>query len=528
MPKFGLKCFLGSFICSLGAVYAATEVYLTLSAEQKNQVAVISENEPKDIELFADNEESDAIYEKLRTVNTPKTDTAVKVSDKGIKQPATAKSEVQETLPVNIEKTEEKVALQSDILYMPEDDDDDRPAVISTKPYDVADNNTQASEAVQTADNTDTLAPEDEELQIADAAEAPVYVIPLIHNYQVNPTNVAVSSQSENNRIAMASQNVSIDNLGIEQPQNDKAIIDSPWDTAETANKHITKNKLDDFNKEHQKDVAALDKNEHKEAQSDKETQVAYKMMRNQVIPIPDEIMNDENLTPQLAYSEENKKIEKALLKKKQEQAEHSPAPQNTTNAKAMTIPNIRKEKTAAEKQPAKETTKAKEKSKSLSDSIAAWFSGSDDKSADEEVSEEIAKNAERNSGTSSSFRKLLGINGGKDSNIAPTELKLFFQPNRAEISGQTLEWLHAFAENVINNENVIIEIRIDGSTAYELQKKRLNLLYTILANNNVDYDKINIIFTDREPNSFIIRNVRYATEEELLKATRKADNPWF
>ena len=55
-----------------------------------------------------------------------------------------------------------------------------------------------------------------------------------------------------------------------------------------------------------------------------------------------------------------------------------------------------------------------------------------------------------------------------------------------------------------------------------------LNLLYSILVNNGVDYNKINIIFTDREPNSFIIRNVRYASEEDAINAHKKAYNPWY
>ena len=103
------------------------------------------------------------------------------------------------------------------------------------------------------------------------------------------------------------------------------------------------------------------------------------------------------------------------------------------------------------------------------------------------------------------------------------------FQPNRAEISGQTLEWLHAFSENAVKYENVLVEIRISKSAPYELQQKRLKLLYRILANNGVEYNKVNIIFTDREQNSFIIRNVRYATEEEQKKAlAAKTYSPWY
>jgi hypothetical protein len=118
-----------------------------------------------------------------------------------------------------------------------------------------------------------------------------------------------------------------------------------------------------------------------------------------------------------------------------------------------------------------------------------------------------------------------LGSKGPQD--IVPTELKLAFQPNRAEISGQTLDWLHAFADNAVQNDNVVVEIRVDRSASYEVQKKRLKLLYKILADNGVGSNKVNIIFTDREPNSFIIRNVRYASDEARIEAVRHSSNPW-
>ena len=89
---------------------------------------------------------------------------------------------------------------------------------------------------------------------------------------------------------------------------------------------------------------------------------------------------------------------------------------------------------------------------------------------------------------------------------IMPTEMRLSFQPNRAEISGQTLRWIQAFAARAANNPEIGIEIRIDGTSAMELQQKRLNLLHNILTNRGVEYSKINTIFTNREPNSFILR----------------------
>ena len=89
-----------------------------------------------------------------------------------------------------------------------------------------------------------------------------------------------------------------------------------------------------------------------------------------------------------------------------------------------------------------------------------------------------------------------------------PTEMRLSFQPNRAEISGQTLRWIQAFAARAAEDNTMTIEIRIDGTSGMELQQKRLNLLHNILTNKGVEYSKINTVFTSREPNSFIIRTV--------------------
>ena len=91
---------------------------------------------------------------------------------------------------------------------------------------------------------------------------------------------------------------------------------------------------------------------------------------------------------------------------------------------------------------------------------------------------------------------------------IVPTELKLSFQPDRAEISGTTLHWLKLFSESAIENQS-FLQIRLNASTATELQKKRLNLLYTIFMNNGVDFKKVDTVFSLTEPNAFIIRTIK-------------------
>ena len=239
-------------------------------------------------------------------------------------------------------------------------------------------------------------------------------------------------------------------------------------------------------------------------------------MVKNILIPIPEEIANDQNLTPQLSYSEENKKLSEKLKKSGIIDSDDSDA--NNNKPEITPIPTQAQSESAENnKEPS---------TSSLTDSIAAWFSSPASKNNDAPKTE-TTDSAEKSS-QSSAFSRLLGLGAKKDNNIAPSELKLAFQPNRAEISGQTLDWLKAFSTNAVNNDDVFVEIRIDGSSSFELQQKRLNLLYSILINNGVDYNKINIIFTDREPNSFIIRNIRYASEDDANKARKKAYSPWY
>lgn len=219
------------------------------------------------------------------------------------------------------------------------------------------------------------------------------------------------------------------------------------------------------------------------------ETKVAYQMVPNLLIPIPDDIANDPNLTPQLSYSPDDKPAKKGEVK---ESAAETPADEGGLNED--------------------------EKKTGLFKSITSWFAGNKDKSKDENPQTEISQS----SGQSRSTFDFFGVGNkfpgqSKPAKILPAELRLSFQPNRAEISGQTLRWIHAFADNARDNDDLYIEIRIDGTGSFALQKKRLNLLSTILANRGVDYRKINIVFTSREPNSFIIRNIRFNNNEEVV-----------
>ena len=538
MPNFGWKCFIGSFLFSLAAVFASTKVYLLLPIEHQNPVEkpAFEDIETKNIDLFADNEEANPIVEKFNEINNNQAQMAAL-------QDISSTTEKQKNVQADISATDEEAkplelsSLSSDVLYAPDEDtsevsvsDTDNSANDDiTETPEVSENqetdsmNSTSSEHAISVEN-----PEDEDLQIADAAEAKPFTIPLMHNFQVAAQKVEISNEAANSQVALASNNVLIQNIGTEnkiasasgEPSNlvsDTTENDSdPWEVAAVGNSHITKNKIDSFTNDENKTMEALDQDKIAEAKSPNEKQVAYKMVKNILIPIPEDIANDENLTPQLSYSEENKKLSEKLQK---EGILNPPAPtkEETKN----------KEETPTTPVPlANNQSENKPSEPSLTDSIAAWFSSSSASDNNSANNKKDKDKKEENSG--SAFSKLLGLGAKKDSNIAPSELKLAFQPNRAEISGQTLDWIKAFSLNAVNNENVFVEIRIDGSSSFELQQKRLNLLYSILVNNGVDYNKINIIFTDREPNSFIIRNVRYASEEDANKARKKAYNPWY
>lgn len=548
MPRFGWKCFVGSFLFSLAAVFAAAKVYLLLPAEKSTEQTANFENlETKNIDLFANDEENNPIIEKFNEINKPAAPEAaspVIATENDITEevPEIVTAEAEPALP----QAEETFDNSSSVLYAPDDDDfsaAEKPAPTLALKNDIISEPAEekaAAEAENPEQNSEIADAENEEtLKIADASEAKAFTIPLLHNFETPKQNVKVSSEADNSQVALASNNVRMQNLGTQNKIASASVETSapaekvqetpyvdPWVVATAGNEHIAKNKLDAINNSEEVKNAAADLKAPEPAKSDNEKKVAYKMMKNILIPIPEDIANDENLTPQLSYSEENKKLSKKLMQSGElsgDTSAHDDTETEKDSAPAAKPQDIGT--TPLPQQPAADSqTKSSSSSVSLTDSIAAWFSSS---AKDKSSNTESEKQNSSSSGDSA-FSKLLGLGKKDNSGIAPSELKLAFQPNRAEISGQTLEWLKAFSDNAVKNDDVFIEIRIDGSGSYELQQKRLNLLYSILINNGVDYNKINIIFTDREPNSFIIRNVRYASEEDANKARKKAYNPWY
>ena len=532
MPRFGWKCFIGSFLFSLAMVFAAAKVSFWLPENNQDSAETnFDDLQTKDIELFANSEEPNPIAEKFREINgrslVTDPDFAEIQDNKAEEKPIVSAAAEPVVLPD--EPQTEQADNSSEILFAPEGDELDE--VLPAEKEDSAElaQNSATKEISAAKEKNPEIADieNEEPLKIADAAEAKMFSIPIMHNFSEPEKEVKVSSEAEGSQVALASNNVRLQNLGTTNrlamasvetdtsgkiTDNEEPYID-PWVVATAGNEHVAKNQMSS------KDSivpTALEVETPKPAEAGKETKVAYKMMKNILIPIPEDIANDENLTPQLSYSEENKKLSERL--KQSGELGDTAAKDEEPKEEIKTTPLPKTENST------EQTETPINNASSLTDSIAAWFS-SGSKKTEEETADKAQNEAKSGS---SAFSKLLGLGRKDNSGIAPSELKLAFQPNRAEISGQTLEWLKAFSDNAVKNDDVFIEIRIDGTGSYELQQKRLNLLYSILVNNDVDYNKINIIFTDREPNSFIIRNVRYASEEDANKARKKAYNPWY
>ncbi len=298
-------------------------------------------------------------------------------------------------------------------------------------------------------------------------------------------TSVEIATAAPDNQIAMAEGGtLDVESIAVKPTlENDRIsgrewhemtardIEESPWvvakGTRNPKNNHVLE---EDFYKGlNESEIADILNRPEAMADEDNQVQTA-EMVKNILIPIPEDILNDKNLTPQLV------------------------SPKKSLDRKNP--------------QPEEENVAEEEKSGGLFKSLASMFSSSDSSESDDVTSDEETtekpKKAKKRKGLFSAF--------GSDktpTKILPAEMRLSFQPGRAEISGTTLRWIQAFANKVIEDPNVILEVRIDRTSSFELQQKRLNLLHNILTNKGVDYGKINTVFTSREPNSFIIRTLR-------------------
>lgn len=336
----------------------------------------------------------------------------------------------------------------------------------------------------------------------AESTAAPVeeenVIVPLQRSFASrNAEDIEIATAAPQSQVAMMGDTAATGALAIEKQNAPEEKItkvwhpmseesnDSPWVVAK-GNKFSKNSQVaEQFANISDSEVDKM-LNMPKAAEEGEEVQVT-EMVKNILIPIPEDIMNDKNLTPQLVSPKKNK------------------------NA-------------AEEDDAATESENTEEKKEGILKSIASIFSSKNSDEADKSAADE-SDNAPKKKGLFSAFDRKEKSSFKK---ILPAEMKLSFQPGRAEISGQTLRWIEAFANKAIEDDSVILQIRIDQTSSFELQQKRLNLLHNILTNKGVGYHKIDTVLTSREPNSFIIRTLKIndnSKNDSLRSNNRKALN---
>ena len=327
--------------------------------------------------------------------------------------------------------------------------------------------------------NEDTNGIEDEEILSINTDD----IIPIeINNSHIK--NAQINSESTDEKVAM---------LPEETPYFDEIVEsskESPWVIAK-GSKHIDNKML----LENNINVSSAITPNETIIKEDLSFEVAKKIKQNIIFPIPDEILNDEDLTPTFINTDNTNKKTKEQNKEKQ--------------------PKLIEKKIVET-----ENTQPKDNQNTIINNISSWFNKGEAKEEEKQkrtkTTPPIYSTQEtKNTNTTTkpqdfgefyeALQKTKQIHSQK--RITPSELKLSFNPERAEISGQTLRWLKAFSEKT-NEESSFIQVILDATTSTELQRKRLNLLYTIFINNNVDLNKVDTVFTNIEPNTFIIRTV--------------------
>lgn len=358
------------------------------------------------------------------------------------------------------------------------------------------------------------------ETKVITKISEPEKPLPLLYNKKnAAPINVNIGKPSDLNHVAMKISDVPIESMT--PPQSDseekspdkatwKQMSDNPWVIARSNG--VSKNKLAE------KNIDSASESEVKKAleihSPKKGVAIASETVKNLIIPLPDKLAENDDLMPKLAYPEDSSdaRKEKAMnalsLKQEKEKEQTKLLTEIEDETEMSMIPPA--------EEVAEEDVAPK---KSLLSSLGSLLSIKPKENTETKNPLKSKLQARRN------LRRI--AEAKRNIPIAPREIRMSFQANRAEISGQTLKWVQAFASKAAQEDNTYLEVRIDGSRPDFLQQRRLNLLYNILTNKGVEYSKISVVYTTREPNSFILRMINPEQNEKgtLRKTNKLSEN---
>lgn len=537
MQKTALKAFVYSFSVSLFAIMTANKVFCydnpqeePLTINKKNIVLFLKNN------VSGKSPTKKIALSSLPEINnsakrTPQPETEVilanaledwefplEIVDDGTDVAATADPVVLADVLYAPDKPLEQPEIKEEVVYAPKKQEQVTVVAINEKSPDSAVVYTPPKEAVTPTPEA-TKAGDDTALLLARAEELDRIPLQKGNKNLVSQKSVKIGDPATLNHVALSDGNIPIESMKSElqnsvdkgkvQENTWKNMQDSPWVVARSSG---GKNKLaqKEFANRSAKEISTALKTNTKRP----EVQLASETVKNLIIPIPNDILQDENLTPKLAYpsTSEDAKKEKVIDAKIKQQEKL--AKTEKTEEKELLSPideEVELDDIVATT-PADESASALAETKEVSptekkkapDSIVSALSSIFSKSVKE--IDEAKERAKAKAQLKRSIKKRMAQN--RPVSIMPTEIRLSFQPNRAEISGQTLRWVQAFASKAAETPDLALEIRIDGTSSTDLQQKRLNLLHNILTNKGVEYSKINTVFTSREPNSFILRTI--------------------
>ena len=102
-----------------------------------------------------------------------------------------------------------------------------------------------------------------------------------------------------------------------------------------------------------------------------------------------------------------------------------------------------------------------------------------------------------------------------------PKEMKISFMPNVADLSDQAFKWIKVFAYNPLHSGAKAVEIRLPRNNL-DLQSKRFALIKGVLLSSGVSPRQVRFVFTDRDPDTVILRTVALENDVEYITQTDK------
>ena len=481
MIKTGLKSFVYSFSVSLFAIISVNRAFFyekkqtpyDLDIQNKSIALYLTETKPSYVPVKKIALNSIPDVQKSQNLTPPLSDPEIIVASKleSLDIPLEFVDETITDTKTDVSSSQKKDIVLADVLYapnkplpMPEikaepvyQPEESIEIKIASAPVYNPEQKKEVSIKAPPLLKKQEQAPEaKEDNSLLIARNETVDNIPLIQTNNNNGVNkVQIGKPSDLQHIAFADNKVPVQSVTPSKPNEpeDKTDIkewknmsDSPWVIAKsTGSKNLLANKTDKEFAE----LVPLEKNK-------KGVILASETPKNLIIPIPEDILNQKDITPQLAYpvTSEDKKKEIDINAKIKEAEEKKKALEVEKNDKPVEVLTPIEEEIIVALDtppppPVETNTQDKSANDTQNDSIIKTISSLFNKSA-KTVSKAADKVIEKAKKQKNRFERKKVKN--TPVTIMPAEIRLAFQPNRAEISGQTLRWIQALQQKQLKH----------------------------------------------------------------------------